>query len=73
MPAYRIAGDCVTITSHDSPVPSPPTIANSGHSTPRKRRFGFARNATSSWPRCLTRMATSDACAIVNENVAPKA
>ena len=33
-------GFCTTTTSHASAVASPPKSANSGQSTPRKRRFG---------------------------------
>ena len=54
------------------PVPSPPTIAKSGQSTPPTRRFGRARQGTSS-SRLRTLSAVTATCAIVNESIAPNA
>ncbi len=69
-----MAGFCTTMTSHETPVATPPTSANTGQSTPRARRFGRARNATSSASGGgRIRIRTSAACATVNESVAPKA
>ena len=44
--------------------------ANSGQSTPRQRKFGRARNASSS-PARLRRSWITAACATVNESIAP--
>ena len=54
------------------PVPSPPTTAKSGQSTPRNLQFGRARQ-TCSPSRARTRNAITEACAIVNESIAPNA
>ena len=54
------------------PVPRPPTIAKTGQSIPPIRMFGRARHSSSS-SRCRTRSAVTEACAIVNESIAPNA
>ena len=56
-----------------APVASPPKSANSGQSTPRTRRFGRARNAQLLVAGSARRSATIDACATVNESIAPNA
>ena len=48
MPAQRVTGSWTTITSQAISVPMPPKTAKSGQSTSRTRRFGRARNGTSS-------------------------
>ncbi len=50
----------------------PPKTANSGQSTAPMRRFGEARNSTSSRPG-RSRIRTIAACAIVKDRVAPNA
>jgi len=70
MPAHLVAGCWMTITSHESPVPRPPKIANSGQSIPRQVKFGRARKSGSS-SGFRARRATIAACATVNESVAP--
>ena len=41
--SFRTVGFWTTITRNEAPVASPPTIANSGHSTPPATKFGRAR------------------------------
>ena len=59
------------MTTNASRVPRPPTIANSGTSLPRTLRLSGARNGMSG-SGLRSRSAITEACAIVNESIAPK-
>ena len=60
----------MTTTIHAIAVPSPPTTANSGMSTPRIVTFPRLRYGSPSV--CFfCRSAITEACAIVNESIAP--
>ena len=71
-PRSASAASLTTTTNHAMPVPRPPSTANSGQLTPRIRRFGRARHGSSA-SGFFTRSAITEACAIVNESIAPNA
>jgi len=74
-PAQRTAGKSAETTMNAANVPSPPSTAKSGTSSSPMRRFMGARNGLA--PDRASRPAgaalMTDACAIVNESIAPKA
>src|SRR5947209_10872482 len=69
-PAYRVLGYWITTSSNDSALPTPPITENRGQSTQRQRKFGRARHGMSC-PALRRRNWITEACAIVNESIAP--
>ena len=59
------------MTRKEIAVAIPPRIAKTGQSTPPTRRFGRARPSNSSSVAGSMRNRTIEACATVNEKVAP--